>query len=67
MGGVCVEHMGEKRNIYIVWWGIAKERGHSEVDGRKISEWFIRNSMWGHRLKQFDSEYGKGAVVKKVA
>jgi len=34
--------MGEKRNIYTVWWGIVKERDRSEIDGRKISEWFVK-------------------------
>jgi hypothetical protein len=39
--------MGEKRNICMVWWGIVKERDHSEIEGRKISEWFVKKECVG--------------------
>lgn len=37
-----MERVGEKRNRYTVWWGIVKERDRFEVDGRKISEWIVK-------------------------
>jgi hypothetical protein len=40
-----VARMGEKKDVYRVWWGNLKERDHLEdpgVDGRIILRWIFR-------------------------
>jgi len=46
-----VEHKGERRIAFRVWWGKLKEMVHMEdlgINGRVLLKWIIKNRMWGN-------------------